>query len=289
MKIKRVLVVYKISVLERVKNTQDVTRLQPDLKKKLFKSDLENRQTIHSVFYELVKRKINFDLISKDTSFPKRKYDLVIALGGDGTFFSVAHYAEKTPCILVNSDPQNSLGVFSACTRSDFAYTLDKIIKGQISRTLFSRLTIRIGGKKIKEMAVNDILFADRDPASITRYILTVDGKSESQESSGIWISTPAGSSAGIFSSGGKIVKINSKAMQFVVREPYTFRRKVKIVKGFAKIISIKPMGINSYCWIDGSRVVYHARPDQELKITITNRPLIVLGYNDKKRIVMSH
>ncbi len=281
----KALVIYKISLFERLRAAKELERLQKDVRQRFFASDLENRQSIHHVFYELVRHKVEFDLISRDSPTPKKKYDLNVIVGGDGTLFSVAHYT-NTPCLLVNSDPKSSLGIFSSCNRLDFAEKLESILNNKIQKTKINRINIWIGREKLNELVVNDILFAHTDPASMTRYFLTVDGKTEYQESSGIWVCTAAGSSAAVYSSGGKLMPIKSTKMQFTVREPYTFRSKFKMIKGFAsKRIIIRPVGINCSCWIDGSRTTYKVSPGQQLTLETPGPPITILGYNERSRI----
>ena len=65
------------------------------------------------------------------------------------------------------------------------------------------------------------MLFCHDCPASTTRYLLTFDGRTEDQISSGIWISTAAGSTSVIRSAGGKEMPPRSRRLQFAVREPF--------------------------------------------------------------------
>jgi NAD+ kinase len=68
---------------------------------------------------------------------------------------------------------------------------------------------------------MNDLLVSTLSPAGTSRYVLKVGSRIEEQISSGIWISTAAGSTAAIYSAGGRILPATSRKFQFVVREAY--------------------------------------------------------------------
>ena len=80
---------------------------------------------------------------------------------------------------------------------------------------------IKLNNKKIKELALNEFYIASEKDYHTARYFLNVSGKKERQKSSGILISTPAGSNAWIKSAGGSILPLNSNKFEYLVREPY--------------------------------------------------------------------
>ena len=68
---------------------------------------------------------------------------------------------------------------------------------------------------------MNDLLVTSRNPAMMSRYVVTAGNRSERHASSGMWISTPAGSTAGIRSAGGTVMPLEGALVQYLVREPY--------------------------------------------------------------------
>ena len=83
----------------------------------------------------------------------------------------------------------------------------------------------------------------------------------EEQRSSGIWISTPIGSTAGIRSAGGKVMPLGSRRLQYLVRELYREPgRSYQMVHGYLRdeeqliIASKMPEG---ELYIDGARTRY--------------------------------
>ncbi|NQZ71257.1 MAG: NAD(+)/NADH kinase [Lentisphaeria bacterium] len=79
-----------------------------------------------------------------------------------------------------------------------------------------------LDGKVLKTLPLNDILIAHQIPAAMSRYILELNKQEkELQRGSGLWLSTPSGSTGGILSAGGKIMKEGSRRIQYLPRELY--------------------------------------------------------------------
>jgi NAD kinase len=72
--------------------------------------------------------------------------------------------------------------------------------------------------------ALNDIYFGHQHPASASRYTLIIEGpehRAEKQVSSGLWLASPAGSTAAIHSYGLGALDVGSDRFLLAVREPY--------------------------------------------------------------------
>jgi len=208
--------------------------------------------------------------------------DLLIALGGDGTFIFASHFVQDATMLGINSAPDFSIGHY--CRYNLFDKNLDlleeirKILSGQISETSLNRLKIWINGKAVEIPVINDLLIVDKNPATTTRYILKVNGKQYTQKSSGIWISTSMGSSAAYLSSGGNVFnQFNSKnEKQFGVRVREIYRPEKGTYLGgmvsekdkFEIIISM----IEGYIYIDGG----------QKKIQVNTGDKILIGFQEK-------
>lgn len=147
--------------------------------------------------------------------------DLVISVGGDGTLLAASHFVLDRPVVSVNSSPQSSVGFFSCATAETFAPTLEAIAADALHAFDLARMRIAINGAVDERPVLNDVLFAHRIPAATTRYSLVVEGKQESHRSSGVWICTPAGSTAAMRSAGGHVMALESRDLQYLVRELY--------------------------------------------------------------------
>ena len=105
--------------------------------------------------------------------------------------------------------------------KSSFEKKLDKIMKGNAKIKKLPRLEAYINGRKIGTFALNEFFIGARKSYHAAKYLISVDGKKERQKSSGIIVSTPSGSYAWAKSCCRKVLPLNSKKYQFVVREPY--------------------------------------------------------------------
>lgn len=160
--------------------------------------------------------------------------DLVITIGGDGTFLTVARHVVETPLFGVNSSPTTSTGHYCAATAATFAERLDDVLGDRVRPTALTRIAVEVDGGQTGLApqpappaspalpALNDVLFAHRVPVASTRYALKLGDHAELQLSSGIWVSTASGSTGAMGSAGGEIMRVDDRRLQFRVREPYT-------------------------------------------------------------------
>lgn len=155
-----------------------------------------------------------FDAVPADT-------DLVVAVGGDGTVLDVSHKVFEQPLVGINSDPGRSVGYFCAGDARDARGVFDRFIAGESGSSVLHRIALTVDGKPYPFPCMNDLLVTNRNPAMMSRYIMTAGERSETHASSGVWISTPAGSTAGIRSAGGTVMPLDGSLIQYLVREPY--------------------------------------------------------------------
>lgn len=149
------------------------------------------------------------------------KADLILTIGGDGTFLAAAHCAGKTPILGINSMPGHSVGFFCTATVDDLCAQLDAIARGKRTPKQLPLIEARIGRRVLSPLAVNDILFATAAPAEMARYTIDVGKGAEMQRSSGVWIAAGPGSTAAIRSAGGRRQALTAARLQYLVREPY--------------------------------------------------------------------
>ncbi len=241
--IRKILVIYKKSNLQLAKehnNKQILTLLEkkdPSVSNWL-KADKENSATIATLkthfetsrFFEKVdfRYRANVDLV--------KNYDLVITVGGDGTFlWGSKLVGSDIPILGINSDPSSSVGFFTCMSKDQISADLDRLILQKSgNRKQVQRLKVSVNGEIVRNRILNDILFAASHPAAMTNYVLCVFDNiggvgrknlernlvEENQRSSGIWISSASGSTGANLSAGGWILPLDDKRAQYVVREP---------------------------------------------------------------------
>lgn len=219
-------------------------------------ADASNRRSLAEVERALAARHLRHRLVYRARHLDYGPYDLVIAVGGDGTFLEAARRVTDQPVLGVNSDPARSHGAFCACTAPEFAQTLDELLAGSARLCHLNRLALRLDGRALPYPVLNEVLAAHQSPAGMSRYRLEVGTEMEEHYGSGVWVSTAAGSSGAIRSAGGRKLALGSRRLQYLPRELYEGRwRSYRLTGG--SVARGTPLAIVSHMregliWLDG-------------------------------------
>jgi NAD+ kinase len=135
--------------------------------------------------------------------------DLVIVLGGDGTFLATARALEgrPVPVLAVNL---GGLGFLTVVTRDEIYPALEAALEGRVrteSRVQIEASVIRNGLQVCSSVALNDVVL---NKGAIAR-VLDFDVRADEQfistyKADGLIISTPTGSTAYSLAAGGPVV-----------------------------------------------------------------------------------
>ena len=233
---------------------------------------------------------LDYDLVYRGEVDSTDDYDLVVAIGGDGTVLDLSHRIGELPLLAINSDPDSSVGYFSAGTSYDFPRIFDKIVKEELQPVALRRFQTTIDGKVQGPPVLNDILIAHENPAAVSSYYLKIGSHpAEEQRSSGVWVTTPAGTTAAIRSAGGLVLPYRDGNLQYLVREPfpprkggYRFLKGIQPFEDTLEVISQMPRGM---VFIDGP----HLRFDFPIGSILTIDPdapsLSLYGLQEERRI----
>jgi NAD+ kinase len=242
-------------------------------------------ETLEAVQKELTARGVEFQCLSRSqVDKMVEDVDLIISVGGDGTFLDVSHAVFDLPVLGVNSSSSSSFGHFCMAKKDTFAATLDAIESGQLSPLEILRLEVYINGEPIPELVLNEVLIAHSNPAATSRYIIEVDGMKEEQRSSGLWISTPAGSTGSMRSAGGVVMPIDDHQYQYFVREPCQrpgqhWQLLMGLVSGTTDTRITSEMRTGEV-YIDGPHIIYPLTIGDELTLKRSKHSLF--AYIDK-------
>lgn len=224
--------------------------------------------------------------------------DLVVSVGGDGTLLRASHAAGPTPVLGVNSAPDHSVGFFCAARGATLADALRRAQAGRIARATLTRMEVTIGERVVSSRVLNDALFCHASPAATSRYIIELAARgedgfpgetiSEEQKSSGFWIGPAAGSTAAQCSAGGKVLPLESEALQLVVREPYTpkgerYRLRHTLVRPGEELV-VRSKIRDATLFVDGPDEVHRAGYGDVLRFRKAAVPLVILGLTAKRR-----
>lgn len=226
---------------------------------------------------------VSADFVSLDARVDATGYDLVIALGGDGTVLHASHQIGSTPILGVNSAPLHSVGFLTATAIDDAAPVIEKALKKELGVTHLQRMAVDIDGRRVYGRVLNDVLFSHECPASTAKYILRLNDIVEEQMSSGIWIGPAAGSTAAQHAAGGKIFPARSRKLQFIVREPYSrMGEAYQLTRGFVsrgEQLVIRTMIDSARLYVDGPHVMFPVQLGETVVLQLSDEPLRLIGF----------
>ncbi len=283
---KDIAVVYKFSALESYSPRQ-IRRhreLNPELSGRL-----EAAHDDHSRALERF-RKLMSSTGASTTYFERDSlqqsldgFRLVISFGGDGTFINASHFIEKSVLLGVNSSPENSVGHYcrfhlkSAAATKKLQQQIAAMLEGKkaaVASTNLLRMHVTVHGRAVAFPVLNDILFTESNPAATSRYTLKYRQRIHHQKSSGIWVTTPTGSTAAYASAGGK--PFRQKELRFIVRELYSDharRLQSGSVKSGEKLQVISSM-MSGMLYVDGSHHRLPVALGEHLQVSAHDVPL---------------
>jgi hypothetical protein len=234
--------------------------------------DYEREHDAYQRALERLRRDLDFDLPRQFVdralvpTYTFGPLDLVVALGQDGLVANVAKYAGDCPIVGVNPDPQRFDGVLLPFVAETTRPTVARLVEGKPAATRAVTLAeMRLDdGQRL--LAFNDLFIGARSHVS-ARYRIAAGERSEAQSSSGILVSTGAGSTGWMssvfnmatgvtaFAGGTKTAALVPFAWEdarliFAVREPFVSRHSsASIVAGWIdeggeiRIESLMPSG----------------------------------------------
>jgi NAD kinase len=124
--------------------------------------------------------------------------DLIVTLGQDGLVANSAKYVKGQPMIAVNPDPERFDGILMPFLPTDVPDAIASVLGGKERMREVTMAEARLqDGQCI--LAFNDLFIGASSHVS-ARYKITLQGKTEQQSSSGILVSTGAGSTGWISS-----------------------------------------------------------------------------------------
>lgn len=261
---------------------------------------LDNRRKVHKDainFCQDILRQKSVDwkpIIRNNLLQPIRGFDLVITIGGDGTLLQASHFMDGSiPVLGVNSDPTQveeveefsgdfdatrSTGHLCAATVKNFEQVLDDILGGQIVPSDITRMSISANSQLLSTYALNDILIAHPCPATVSRFSFKIQRDGESCtllancRSSGMRVSTAAGSTAAMLSGGGFVMPVSSQDLQYMVREPISPGAAISsLMHGMVKSdqsMEVRWFSEKGVIYIDGSHVSHSIQYGDILEVS---------------------
>jgi NAD kinase len=199
-------------------------------------------------------------------------HDIVVTIGQDGLVANTAKYAIGLPIVAVNPDPERIDGVLLPFRSEQAREAVRAVLSG---RARYREVTLAeatlANGQRL--LAFNELFIGNRTHVS-ARYRLVAGGKSEPQSSSGVLVSTGAGSTgwlSSVFNMAAGVdamlgmpaakqafrLKWEDRRLVYVVREPFVSKgSRAGIVAGIVQageeIIIESEMAADGVIFSDG-------------------------------------
>lgn len=148
-----------------------------------------------------------------------RNCDLILVLGGDGTFLAAARKAApyQVPLIGIN---QGHLGFLTQVTRDQMLTELVKMLEGKYLKDECIVLETKVsrGGEVIYQgLALNDVVLSRGGVGQMIEFEVFINSEFVyTQRSDGLIVSTPTGSTAYSLAAGGPILQTALRAFTLV-------------------------------------------------------------------------
>ena len=182
-------------------------------------------------------------------SFIFSENNLIVVIGQDGLVANTAKYSKGIPIVAVNPDKHRYDGVLLPFDTSDFIIGVENVITNS-----FQSKTMRFAEAKLNDgqrlFAFNDLFIGASSHIS-ARYKISYNNSTEEHSSSGLIVSTPAGSTgwlSSIFNMAYGVTnmfeknlkpkrpKLKDNELLFAVREPFqSIRTQTGITAGIIK------------------------------------------------------
>lgn len=216
-------------------------------------NDYEREDDSYRSSLEVLRRSLDFEMpqqLVDRTLVPTFQFqteDLIVTLGQDGLVANTAKYVGPQPIVAVNPEPKRFDGILLPFLPDQARSAVAKVVeaKARIHEVTLAEIKLHDGQRLL---AFNDLFIGARSHVSAL-YRIKYDQKSEIQSSSGVLVSTGAGSTGWLSSvfnmasgvanfCGGNAVKPirlpwEDRRLVYVVREPFVSRHsQANIVAG---------------------------------------------------------
>ena len=227
--------------------------------------DFEYYQLENDIFYtslskiqEAITKSLKFKVIHRSflPTYIFTENDLVVVIGQDGLVANTAKYVKELAILGVNPDTKRYDGVLLKHNPDDLKVQIKNILKGSFETKQVTMAKAELNDGQTL-LAFNDFYIGANSHIS-SRYIIDYKGEKEQQSSSGILVSTGAGSTGWLSSIFNMVNNINKNKsndkplmswddnkLMFAVREPF-FSNVTQTDIGFGTITKNQSLKIES-------------------------------------------
>ncbi len=225
------------------------------------KDSLRARDTAREVRDYLLSRGLRVKaVVNKDggLSLSARGYDLMVVVGGDGTFLAGARVASSAgvPVVGVN---EGRFGFLTEVEREEAERVLGDILEGRTKpqqRVMLSTYLLRNGRRRALGSYLNDVVISKSAISRITEVEVFVNRKFMVRVyGDGVIVATPTGSTAYALSAGGPILYPDLEALLVVPVCSHTLSNRPVVLPSDFRVL-LRPLSSSgsAYLTMDGQR-----------------------------------
>jgi NAD+ kinase len=174
--------------------------------------------------------------IMKDDYNAASEVDMILVAGGDRGILNYFHKVTEASAPVLGIYETDSTGFLAQLEVRDLEPATRRLKRGEYDVDEVMRLKVRVDGREV-EPALNDVAVFPSKSATLMEHVLKIDGKDIwHDQSDGIIISTPTGSTAYTMSAGGPMVLQKSQVFLIVSVNSLDNTRRPLVVPNNARI-----------------------------------------------------
>jgi NAD+ kinase len=207
--------------------------------------------------------------------------DLVISIGGDGTFLETLHRMGGCPCPVAGVNTGH-LGFLTACQDEDVDDFAETVTAGRHLEVKRRMLKVRMweeGGQEREFLAINEVVLMRGDTGRLVSLTARVDGELLNEyRADGLIVATPTGSTAYSLAAGGPLVGPQAAVMVMTPICPHTLSGRPLVI-GDDSVIELSPSPDNYepiLFTVDG-RDILRVAPESTVRVETADEPLRVV------------
>ncbi|MGN7613759.1 NAD(+)/NADH kinase [Magnetococcales bacterium HHB-1] len=211
--------------------------------------------------------------------------DLIVVLGGDGTFIAAARALNGRPIPMLGIN-MGRLGFLTEIPDDATISTLKEVLAGHYrieKRMMLTASVVRDGQEVFSRRVLNDVVIHKGELARIIEFEVAINNQFVfTSRADGLIVATPTGSTAYALSAGGPIIHPSIDAILLVPICPHTLTNRPIAVPGDGSIaITLAPDNLQRLLTLDG-QTGFNLKNSDQVHLKKARSPLLVLHAPDR-------
>jgi NAD+ kinase len=159
---------------------------------------------------------VNTQVMKDNEYHTAKEVDLVLVAGGDRGILDYFHRVTTDSAPVVGISETEATGFLAQLEVRDLEFATSRLKRGDFEVDEVFRLAVKVDGRQV-DPVLNDVAVFPSKSATLMEHVLKIDGTDVWHDNSdGVIISTPTGSTAYTMSAGGPMVLQNSQVFLIV-------------------------------------------------------------------------